>query len=348
MTGTTIKLENCSKTFADGTVALKKTSITVNRGEILSLLGPSGCGKTTLLRIIAGLETSDFGGSIKFDEDDVTQVPIERRAVGMVFQSYALFPNMSVYENIGYGLKVKQVPRSELVTRVNELLETCQLTEFSTRSIATLSGGQRQRVALARAIAPRPKVLLLDEPLSALDAALRDNLRDELSLLLRQFSITAVFVTHDQSEAMAIADRIAVMRGGQLVQIDKPEKLYNAPNCDFVAQFVGKANFLKGRVKGNLLQLAGGQITLPEILRPDHGVFIRPSSIRLSSKGSLCGKIVSSTFQGSHYRLGITGVTEDGLLFMEHDGDQVPCLGEEVKISLEISDLFLLPFSSLL
>lgn len=170
----TLNLTNTAKTYGDGTKALLPTSLNVDTGEIVSLLGPSGCGKTTLLRIIAGLETPDLGGKIWFDSDDVTDLPVERRQVGMVFQSYALFPNMSVRANIGYGLKMQKLPKSDIEARVSEVLEMCQLNDYSQRAVTALSGGQRQRVALARAIAPRPRLLLLDEPLSALDAALRD------------------------------------------------------------------------------------------------------------------------------------------------------------------------------
>ena len=191
----TLRLTNTAKTYPDGTKALLPTELSVGKGEIVSLLGPSGCGKTTLLRIIAGLETPDTGSDIWFDDDNVTALPVERRKVGMVFQSYALFPNMSVRKNIGYGLKMQKLPKSEIDARVTEVLNMCQLQPFANRAVTALSGGQRQRVALARAIAPRPRLLLLDEPLSALDASLREALRDELAVLLREFDITAIFVT---------------------------------------------------------------------------------------------------------------------------------------------------------
>ena len=231
----TLRLTNTAKTFPDGTRALLPTDLTVDNGEIMSLLGPSGCGKTTLLRIIAGLETPDSGSDIWFDKDNVTNLPVERRKVGMVFQSYALFPNMSVRTNIGYGLKMQKLAKDEMDARVNEVVDMCQLQDYASRSVTTLSGGQRQRVALARAIAPRPRLLLLDEPLSALDAALRESLRDELAILLREFHITAIFVTHDQDEAMAIADRVAVMSGGRVAQSGTPEELYRNPDSSFVA-----------------------------------------------------------------------------------------------------------------
>jgi putative spermidine/putrescine transport system ATP-binding protein len=241
----------------------------ITAGETLVLLGPSGCGKTTLLRLIAGLEMPDAGGQVLFDGKDVTRLPIERRNVGMVFQSYALFPNMDVTGNIGYGLRVRGTPRNEIQKRVAEMLEMMQLTEFKNRSIDALSGGQRQRVALARAIAPRPQVLLLDEPLSALDARLREQLRQEIDTLLRALGITAIYVTHDQSEAMALGDRICVMDAGRIAQMGSGRDLYHHPANTFVADFIGDAN--------KYVTQTGEVILRPEelSLRPDmNGAFM--------------------------------------------------------------------------
>ena len=237
-----ISLRACGKTWAGGARGLLPIDMDITAGETLVLLGPSGCGKTTLLRLIAGLEMPDAGGQVLFDGKDVTRLPIERRNVGMVFQSYALFPNMDVTGNIGYGLRVRGTPKNEVQKRVAELLEMMQLTEFKHRSIDALSGGQRQRVALARAIAPRPQVLLLDEPLSALDARLRDQLRQEIDTLLRALGITAIYVTHDQSEAMALGDRICVIEAGRIAQIGSGRDLYHHPANGFVAEFIGDAN----------------------------------------------------------------------------------------------------------
>jgi putative spermidine/putrescine transport system ATP-binding protein len=237
-----ISLRACGKTWAGGARGLLPIDMDITAGETLVLLGPSGCGKTTLLRLIAGLEMPDAGGQVLFDGKDVTRLPIERRNVGMVFQSYALFPNMDVTGNIGYGLRVRGTQKNEVQKRVAEMLEMMQLTEFRHRSIDALSGGQRQRVALARAIAPRPQVLLLDEPLSALDARLRDQLRQEIDTLLRVLGITAIYVTHDQSEAMALGDRICVMEAGKIAQIGSGRDLYHHPASTFVADFIGDAN----------------------------------------------------------------------------------------------------------
>ncbi len=343
--GTQIRLDGCGKTFADGTRALQATSLQVEPGEILALLGPSGCGKTTMLRIIAGLENADAGGRVFFDNDDVTRVPIEKRSVGMVFQSYALFPNMSVRQNIAYGLKVKGVVASETNERVERLMQFCQLTRFAERNIAQLSGGQRQRVALARAVAPQPRVLLLDEPLSALDAALRDQLRNELAALLRQFSITAIFVTHDQAEAMAIADRVCVMSHGKVLQIDTAEAVYRNPKTGFVATFVGGANRLGGRIEADRLHLPGGPLSLAGPASADVEAFARPERVRLakpSDQITLKASLASVLFQGTHYLGTATGATDAPILF--HITDQPPPRpGETIALAIDARDIMLLP-----
>ncbi len=258
--GVALRIEGCGKTFADGTRALEPVTLTVARSETLVLLGPSGCGKTTLLRIIAGLEIPDAGGRLLFNDADVTRVPIERRNVGMVFQSYALFPNMDVSDNIGYSLKIRGVGDSERKARIAELVALTGIEGLEHRRIDQLSGGQRQRVALARAVAARPSVLLLDEPLTALDAALRDRLRGELNRLLRMLGITAIYVTHDQSEAMALGDRIVVMRKGAIAQIGTPREIYFAPANRFVAEFVGAANIVEAQCDAGALTLPGGRL----------------------------------------------------------------------------------------
>jgi putative spermidine/putrescine transport system ATP-binding protein len=256
--GAAVRVEACGKTFADGTRALEPATLDIARGETLVLLGPSGCGKTTMLRIIAGLEAPDPGGRVLFDGKDVTAVPIERRNVGMVFQSYALFPNMSVADNIAYGLKIRGMPKAERTARVIELVRLTNISGLEHRRIDQLSGGQRQRVALARAVAIRPGILLLDEPLTALDAALRDRLRGELNRLLRDLGITAIYVTHDQAEAMELGDRIVVMRKGAIAQIGSPREVYFTPNSRFVAEFVGAANIVEAPMEHGQLVLPGG------------------------------------------------------------------------------------------
>ncbi|GAB5469230.1 MAG: ABC transporter ATP-binding protein [Rhodospirillales bacterium] len=307
--GASIRLEACGKVYpgrgGGRTLALAPSDLEIAKGEILALLGPSGCGKTTLLRMIAGLTAPDPGGRVFFDGEEVTRTPVERRSVGMVFQSYALFPNMSVAGNVGYGLKTRGVAKAERQSRVEEVLNLCQIDELAGRPVEALSGGQRQRVALARAVAIRPRALLLDEPLSALDASLREQLRDELAGLLRALSITAVFVTHDQSEAMAIADRVAVLKAGRLRQIGSPQTLYAQPADAFVAAFVGGANPLEGERRDGHLLLGGGSLALPADAPADACFFVRPEEIAIVplSESPLSGRVERSVFLGGRCRV---------------------------------------------
>jgi putative spermidine/putrescine transport system ATP-binding protein len=244
--GVNIRLQSCAKTFKQQRV-LNPIDLDIRAGETLVLLGPSGCGKTTTLRLIAGLEHPDAGGKVFFENDEVTALPIEERKVGMVFQSYALFPNMNVRENIEYGLRIAKMPPHERAQRVNEMLAMMQIDALAERLITQLSGGQKQRVALARAIAIRPRVLLLDEPLTALDARLRETLRSDIDALLRQLGITTVYVTHDQAEAMVLGDRIAVMDHGHIAQIGTPQDIYFRPQSAVVADFIGTVNTIDGK-----------------------------------------------------------------------------------------------------
>ncbi|WP_222915476.1 ABC transporter ATP-binding protein [Natrinema sp. SYSU A 869] len=249
---TELCLEDVSKVYgADetGTVALESVDLTVRDGEFFTLVGPSGCGKTTTLRAIAGFE-EPTEGDVRFDGRKMTGVPPERRDVGVVFQSYALFPHMSVAENVGYGLQFREPPDGGTVDeRVAELLELVDLEGMGDRDPEQLSGGQRQRVALARALAPAPDLLLLDEPMSALDAQLRESLRRQVKRIQSELEITTVYVTHDQAEALAISDRLAVMNGGQVEQVGRPQKIYREPATRFVAEFVGDNNVFDGEVR---------------------------------------------------------------------------------------------------
>jgi putative spermidine/putrescine transport system ATP-binding protein len=308
--GASVRIEACGKTFADGTRALEPATLDIARGETLVLLGPSGCGKTTMLRIIAGLELPDPGGMVLFDDKDVTSIPIERRNVGMVFQSYALFPNMTVADNIAYGLKIRGVSKEERAARVAELVTLTNITGLENRRIDQLSGGQRQRVALARAVAIRPRILLLDEPLTALDAALRDRLRGELNRLLRELGITTIYVTHDQAEAMELGDRIVVMRKGEIVQIGTPREVYFAPESRFVAEFIGAANIVEGPIERGDLVLPGGRQPIGgDTNQPSTVAMIRPESIIIVDRANaaLSGTIDSVGFIGDRQRLVVSG-----------------------------------------
>jgi putative spermidine/putrescine transport system ATP-binding protein len=314
--GAAVRVENCGKTFADGTRALEPATLDIARGETLVLLGPSGCGKTTMLRIIAGLELPDTGGKVLFDGKDMTSIPIEKRNVGMVFQSYALFPNMSVAENIGYGLKIRGVPADERVARVAELVALTNITGLENRRIDQLSGGQRQRVALARAVAIRPGILLLDEPLTALDAALRDRLRGELNRLLRALGITAIYVTHDQAEAMELGDRVVVMRKGAIAQIGTPREIYFAPQSRFVAEFIGAANIIEAPLDRGQLVLPGGRLPIGgDANLPRAVAMVRPETIGIVDAGAaaLTGIVDSVSFTGNRQRIVVSGVADTPL-----------------------------------
>jgi putative spermidine/putrescine transport system ATP-binding protein len=340
-----VRLEHCGKTFPDGTRALEPITLEVGEGETVVLLGPSGCGKTTTLRIIAGLEQPDPGGRVLFAGEDVTAVPIERRNVGMVFQSYALFPNMNVAENIAYGLKIRGVRAAERSARVAELVALTGIEGLERRHIDQLSGGQRQRVALARAVAIRPRVLLLDEPLTALDAALRERLRGELNRLLRTLGITAVYVTHDQAEAMTLGDRVVVMGKGAIAQIGTPKEVYFKPASRFVAEFIGAANIVEGVAAAGRLSLPGG--VLPLVNSGAVGpvsVMIRPEAISIvaPSESTCCGVVESVSFLGDRQRLNVSGVATRPITAEVANSFDVK-VGEQVGVSIHPQAIRLLP-----
>ena len=304
-----LSVSDCAKTYPDGTRGLKQTNLRVEPGEIMTLLGPSGCGKTTLLRILAGLEVADAGGRIMFGEQDVTTWPIEQRRVGMVFQHYALFPHMSVQKNIEYGLRVRGVDLFKRQKIVGELIDLIRLGGYEHKRPSELSGGQKQRVALARAVAAQPKILLLDEPLTALDSKLKDTLRDELAELLRRLGMTAVYVTHDQQEAMAIADRMALMRAGEIVQVGDPESLYRNPTHAFVANFLGRVNVLcrdHEQVTNGILRLGSSVLSVPSYLGQE--LLVRPEDIVLDyyQQERPMGRILHRSFRGDRLQLRIS------------------------------------------
>lgn len=305
-------IKNVTKTFGD-LVALNNISLSVNEGEFVCLLGPSGCGKTTLLRIIAGLEQQNIG-QVHQAGIDISHFPPRDRDFGIVFQSYALFPNLTASENIAYGLENRKFPKAEIKARVAELLELIGLPEVGKKYPAQLSGGQQQRVALARALAPSPGLLLLDEPLSALDARVRISLRIEIKQLQHRLGITTVFVTHDQEEALVMADRIIVMDQGTIEQVGNSEHIYRSPTTPFVANFVGMMNFIPAKTTDIPNKLNIGSISLkgttPEGLGTDQPVTvaIRPEEIRIAATDSPLEnvnevRVIESEFLGSFYRL---------------------------------------------
>ncbi|MBN9684908.1 MULTISPECIES: ABC transporter ATP-binding protein [unclassified Corallococcus] len=286
-----IVLEDLVKAYG-GTPVVRGLSLHVGQGELVSLLGPSGCGKTTTLRMLAGLEHPD-AGSIKLGDEVVAgpgvRVPPEKRGLGMVFQSYAIWPHRSVEANVAYPLALRKVPRHEMASRVREALRWVRLEAYAARMPHELSGGQLQRVALARALVAGPRVLLLDEPLSNLDAALREELRAEIAALRARLGTTLVFVTHDQGEALALSDRIAVMNRGVIEQVDTPERLYREPATPFVAGFVGGANVLRGEVRAGAFYCAGMEASfdLPMDAKPGPGTLVvRPEDLELGETGT--------------------------------------------------------------
>ncbi|KUH32998.1 spermidine/putrescine ABC transporter ATP-binding protein [Thermococcus celericrescens] len=281
-----VKLENIVKTFGE-TVALKGIDLHIKAGELFTLLGPSGCGKSTTLRIIAGLDFPD-SGTIHFGDDEVTYLPSSKRGAVLVFQNYALWPHMTVFDNVAYGLKLKKLPKDEIKKKVEWALELVKLEGFADRYPTQLSGGQQQRVAIARALVVEPKVLLLDEPLSNLDAKLRLEMRSEIRRIQRELGITVIYVTHDQEEAMAISDRIAVMNVGTVEQVGTPKEIYETPRTEFVASFMGKTNVIPAKVverNGDRVSVEFEGIRLDGLHYTDKSddvvIVIRPERIKL-------------------------------------------------------------------
>jgi len=343
-TSTAISILQCGKTYPNGARALKPVHLEVVSGETLVLLGPSGCGKTSLLRMIAGLESPDAGGRILFGSEDVTAQPPETRNVGMVFQSYALFPNMTVAQNVGYGLRIRRLPEEQRRARVAEMLEMVQLSELAQRRIDQLSGGQRQRVALARAIAVTPRVLLLDEPLTALDAKLRESLRVDIDTLLRRAGITAIYVTHDQAEAMALGDRIVVMDHGEIAQIGTPTQIYHAPANAFVADFVGSVNRLQGQVRDGMWRCGNAALPWPAGAPAGGVVMVRPEDLRLGTEaaGAISGVLTARYFLGNRTRL-LVDIGQGAPVLVDTSERGEFALASQVHLRIDPATMIVLP-----
>jgi putative spermidine/putrescine transport system ATP-binding protein len=290
-------------------VALNDLNLTLAPGELVALLGPSGCGKTTALRLVAGLEEAN-SGRVVFGGKDVTGLPASKRDVGMVFQAYSLFPHMTAMQNVAFGLTLRHKTADERKKRAGEMLELVGLSGFADRYASQLSGGQQQRVALARALAIEPTVLLLDEPLSALDAKVRSRLRDEIRRVQLEIGITTLFVTHDQEEALAIADRVGVMQSGHLEQLGPPTEIYSRPATPFVAEFVGLTNRLAGEVKFGMVEVRGTQLPLVQPNAPTGPAIalVRPEAVSLAAEaamgeGPLVGTVIAVAFLGATSRI---------------------------------------------
>ncbi|WP_214413456.1 ABC transporter ATP-binding protein [Sphaerisporangium fuscum] len=340
---TLVAIEGVTRRFGEVT-ALDEVTLDIRQGEFFALLGPSGCGKTTLLRILAGFESPDAGG-VTLDGADLLALPPHRRPVNLMFQSYALFPHMSVARNVAYGLEREKLPRAEVRSRVEEVLATVGLGEQANRRPHQLSGGQRQRVALARAIVKRPRLLLLDEPLSALDKKVRAEMQLELKRLQNEVGITFVVVTHDQEEAMSLADRIAVLQAGRVQQVDAPVPLYERPGTPFVAGFIGANNLFEGTVAEGGLAVPGLG-TLPaegELAEGGRALLgVRPESVRLGGDGILRGTVADVSFYGgvSHIAVRVDG--HDRPILVAAQGPSRVETGAEVGLDWAAADAVLI------
>ena len=350
-----LDIRSLSKKFGSGASAfhaLRSIDITIEEGEFFTLLGPSGCGKTTLLRLIAGFEQPS-GGQLVLDGKDIAAIPPNHRPVNTVFQSYALFPHMTVAQNVAFGLEARGTKPAEVAPRVDEILEIVQMAHLRDRKSSQMSGGQQQRVALARALAPRPRILLLDEPLSALDLKLRKQMQFELKRLQRELGLTFIFVTHDQDEALTMSDRIAVMEGGTLQQVADPRSLYDHPANRFVAGFIGEANFLPGTIADGKLILAGsppapmprdtkssGQVTV--MIRPEQ-VVVGPTA---QEAITLDGRVETLVFSGTDTHVSLRLQNGNTLSLRSpntsHAGTSL-AEGQRLQVSLPIDALRVLP-----
>ncbi len=337
-----IRLVNCQMAF-DDEIVLDSINLYINDKEFLTLLGPSGCGKTTTLRLIGGF-LKPTSGDVLFDGERINDVPPHRRKVNTVFQKYALFPHLDVYDNIAFGLRIAKLSEDEIDRRVTEMLGIVSLKGFEDRKISSLSGGQQQRVAIARALVNRPKVLLLDEPLGALDLRLRKDMQNELKRIQQAMGITFIYVTHDQEEALSMSDTIVVMDKGKIQQIGRPEDIYNEPKNAFVADFIGESNILDGIMRADrLVEFFGRRFECVDSgFEKDEpvDVVIRPEDIDIVSpeSGHLCGTVTSVTFKGVHYD---TIVDFKGFKWLIQTTDFCP-VGSVIGIKLNPEDIHIM------
>ncbi len=333
----TIKIENALKKYGDN-VVIENLNLEIKKGEFFTLLGPSGCGKTTLLRMIAGFNTIE-GGDFYFNEKRINDMDPGIRNIGMVFQNYAIFPHLSVKDNVSFGLTNRKLEKKEITERTDEFLKLMQIYEYKDRKPENLSGGQQQRVALARALVIKPDVLLMDEPLSNLDAKLRVEMRSVIKDIQHKVGITSVYVTHDQEEAMAISDRIAVMNKGVIQQIGTPKNLYQRPSNIFVATFIGYTNVIAGEIENNFLKIADIKLDVSKLKANDQKVkiSIRPEEFYLDKNGDLKGTIISNVFLGlnTHYTIKIEGIDNTVEVVQESSIDNIIPINEKVRLSVK-------------
>lgn len=337
-----IELKNLSKRYDDNQV-LDNLSLDIKKNEFLTLLGPSGCGKTTTLKIIAGFEYADEG-KVLFEERDITDIPPHERQINTVFQKYALFPHMNIYENIAFGLKIKKLPKDEIDKKVKEMLKLVALEGFERRQVESLSGGQQQRVAIARALVNEPKVLLLDEPLGALDLKLRKEMQMELKKIQKKLGITFIFVTHDQEEALTMSDKIIVMNKGKIQQMGTPQDIYNEPENSFVARFIGESNIFDGiMLEDYLVEFCGKKFKCVDKdfeKNENIEVVIRPEDVKMvePEKGMLKGKVTSVLFKGVHYEI---EVNENGRMWILHN-TQSAQVGSKLGLDIYPEDIHIM------
>lgn len=340
-----IDLKNIDVSYDGKKNILKGLNLEIEKGELISLLGPSGCGKTTTLRVVAGF-IDPTAGEFTLDGENLTKVPVHKRNFGLVFQSYALFPHLSVYDNVAFGLKLRKLDKQTVDKKVKEILEVCGLSEFEKRFPKQMSGGQRQRVALARALVIEPKLLLLDEPLSNLDAKLRINMRVEIKRIQKQLGITTLFVTHDQEECFSISDRVAVMNNGVVEQFDTPENIYKRPSTEFVARFIGFENFieLKKEKDGLYKSKDGTSFRVGSDNYPEKCLgTIRPDDIQIVEAGEkencISGIIQVRTFLGKSYQYKVA--TSLGEIMVNGDAETVFATDEKINLVLPENKIIL-------
>ena len=330
-----IELKHITKTFEDGFVAVEDFNLTVKRGEFVTFLGPSGCGKTTTLRMIAGFEIPTEG-EILLDGKEIGNLPPNKRPINTVFQRYALFPHLNIFDNIAFGLKLKKLPKDEIKRKVKKVLEMVDLEGFEARKVATLSGGQQQRIAIARALVNEPEILLLDEPLGALDLKMRKEMQLELKSMHERLGITFIYVTHDQEEALTMSDKIVVMSEGRMQQIGTPEDIYNEPKNAFVADFIGESNIFTGIMTDKLrVRFCGAEFACVDDV--EHGrlveVVVRPGDVGIttSEKGAIVGTVTSVVFKGVHYEITV----ESGKNEIVIQSTKTAAVGSQVGLNVE-------------
>ena len=353
-----LELINIHKSYIPGTPVINGIDLTVKAGEIVCLLGPSGCGKTTVLRIVAGLEQAD-AGTVRFQRRDLATVPVYQRNFGFMFQDFALFPHKTVAQNIGFGLRMAGQSKAEIARRVAEMLALVNLSGYGERTIFELSGGERQRIALARSLAPNPRLLMLDEPLGSLDRTLREGLMSELRLILKRVGVTALYVTHDQEEAFAIADRLVLMHKGRVEQVGTPTNVYTQPANEFAARFLGFDNLLPATVTASMpqqAQTAIGAFALMQsrtpgpytlLIRPDAARIVMPTGQANSNDRQVTGTLQTCSFRGSYFQITVNVAEEQQLLKFDIPADEFPALanyapGQKMTLYIDLAKVRLL------